>query len=149
MTTATATPTPKSNDLIGWMTKNNRAARSARFLMQFLTQSAKRRSAWNVHTWSSDDNASPQPKMFHSLPQNTQPNAKFSLNVTFSLQQLSKLLKLPNDEEDNDVKNNKANDDRKKTRLTYIATVWIQVFFFSRQKAFVLPYQRFLSGFAK
>ena len=68
--------------------------------------------------------------MFHSLPQNTQPNAKFSFNVTFSLQQLSELLKLPNDEEDNDDKNKKANDDRKKTRLTYIATVWIQVFFF-------------------
>ena len=72
--------------------------------------------------------------MFHSLPQNTQPNAKFSFNVTFSLQQLSKLLKLPNDEEDNDAKNNKANDDRKETRLTYSATVWIQVFFFQGKR---------------
>ena len=35
MTTATATLTPQTNDLIGWMGKSNRAARAARFLVQF------------------------------------------------------------------------------------------------------------------
>ena len=34
MPTATATTTPQMNDLIGWIRKN-RAARAARFLMQF------------------------------------------------------------------------------------------------------------------
>ena len=36
MTTATATITPQINDLIDWIRKNNRAARAARFLVQFL-----------------------------------------------------------------------------------------------------------------
>ena len=36
MTTATATSMPQTNDLIGWMRKNNRAARAARFLVQIL-----------------------------------------------------------------------------------------------------------------
>ena len=31
----TATVTPQINDLIGWMRKNDRAARAARFLVQF------------------------------------------------------------------------------------------------------------------
>ena len=31
MTTATATTTPQINELIGWIRKNNRAARAARF----------------------------------------------------------------------------------------------------------------------
>ena len=37
MTTGTATTMPQINDLIGRMKKNNRAARAARFLVQFLT----------------------------------------------------------------------------------------------------------------
>ena len=36
MTTATATSTPQTNDLIGSTRKNNRAARAARFLVQIL-----------------------------------------------------------------------------------------------------------------
>ena len=32
--TATATATSENNDLIGWMRKNNRAARAARTLVQ-------------------------------------------------------------------------------------------------------------------
>ena len=43
MTTATTTTTPQINDLIGRMRNNNRAARAARFLMQFLSSSSKRR----------------------------------------------------------------------------------------------------------
>lgn len=41
MTTATATTPPQMNDLIAGMRENNRAAGAARFLVQFLTQSAK------------------------------------------------------------------------------------------------------------
>jgi len=33
LTTATSATTPQINDLIGWMKKNNRAARAARFLV--------------------------------------------------------------------------------------------------------------------
>jgi len=36
MTTATATSTPQTNDLIGRTRKNNRSARAARFLVQIL-----------------------------------------------------------------------------------------------------------------
>ena len=35
MATATATTTPENRDLIGWMTKSNRAARVARTLVHF------------------------------------------------------------------------------------------------------------------
>ena len=35
MTTATTTTTPQINDFIGWMRKNNRAARAARFCCNF------------------------------------------------------------------------------------------------------------------
>ena len=38
-TTGTATTTPQIKDLIGWMKKNNRATRAARFLAQFFDRS--------------------------------------------------------------------------------------------------------------
>jgi len=41
MTTATATTTLQINDLIGWTRKNNRAARAARFLVQFFDVDSK------------------------------------------------------------------------------------------------------------
>ena len=57
--TATATTTPLINDLIGWMKKNDRAARAARFLVQFIDV-AYQTTTWNFHIWASDDNVSPQ-----------------------------------------------------------------------------------------
>ena len=67
MTTATATSTPQTNDLIGWMRKNNRAVRAARSLAQFfdvVCQTTMR----NFDIWGSDDNVSSQQSIFHSLP---------------------------------------------------------------------------------
>ena len=62
----TASTTPQNNDLIGWIKKSNRAARGQAFLCNLLKWSAK--WTWNVRTWGSDDNATPQQKTFHSLP---------------------------------------------------------------------------------
>ena len=55
MTTATATTTLQIKDLIGWVRKNNRAARAARFLVQ-LIDVVCRATTWNFHSWGSDDN---------------------------------------------------------------------------------------------
>ena len=38
--TASATTTPENDDLIGWMSKNNRAARAARTWIEFFDVSA-------------------------------------------------------------------------------------------------------------
>ena len=51
------TTTPKINYLIGWMKKNNRAARAARFLVQCLDVVCQT-TTWNFHIWGSDDNGS-------------------------------------------------------------------------------------------
>ena len=64
MTTATATATPQINDLIGWMRKNNHAARAARFLVQYFDVVCQT-TTWNFRIWG---NSSPQQKIFHSLP---------------------------------------------------------------------------------
>ena len=45
-TTATAKTTPENNDMIGWMTKNNRAARAARTLVQF-SDADSQTTTWN------------------------------------------------------------------------------------------------------
>ena len=53
---------PQINDLIGWMKKNNRAARAARaarFLVQCFDVVCQT-TTWNFHIWGSDDNASSQ-----------------------------------------------------------------------------------------
>ena len=60
------TTTPQINDLIGWMRKSNRAARAARSLVQFFYVVGQTTTS-NFHTWGSDDNASPQQKISHSL----------------------------------------------------------------------------------
>ena len=65
-TTTTTTTTPQTNDFIGWMRKNNRAARAARFLVQFLDVVCQTRTR-NFQICVSDDNASPQQLIFHSL----------------------------------------------------------------------------------
>ena len=52
MTTATTTTTPLINDLIGWIGKNNRAARAARLLVQFFDVVCQT-TAWNFHFLSS------------------------------------------------------------------------------------------------
>ena len=67
MTTVTATTTPQINDLIGWVGKNNRAVRAARFVVQVFDVVCQTKT-WNFDIWGSDDNASPQQQMFHSLP---------------------------------------------------------------------------------
>ena len=48
------TTTPKINYLIGWIQKNNRAAR---FLVQCLDVVCQT-TTWNFHIWGSDDNGS-------------------------------------------------------------------------------------------
>ena len=53
------------NDLIGWMRKNNRAARAARFYVQFFYV-AYQKTSWNFQFWGFDDNTSPQQQIFHS-----------------------------------------------------------------------------------
>ena len=67
LTTATSATTPQINDLIGWMKKNNRAARAARFFVQCFDVVCQT-TTWNFHIWGSDDIASPQQWIFHSLP---------------------------------------------------------------------------------
>ena len=47
--------------------RNNRAARAARFLVQFVDEVCQM-TTWNFHTWGSDDDASPQQYTFYSLP---------------------------------------------------------------------------------
>ena len=54
----TATTTPRINDFIGWSKKNNRAARAARFLLQFFDV-VYQMMTWNFLFSSFDDNASP------------------------------------------------------------------------------------------
>ena len=59
----TATTSSRINDLIGWVKKNNLAARAARFLVQLFDvvyQSTK----WNFHFWGSDDNVALSSKPF-------------------------------------------------------------------------------------
>ena len=43
-----ATTTPQINDLIGWIQKNNRAARAARFFVQ-LFDTVCQTTTWNSH----------------------------------------------------------------------------------------------------
>ena len=52
---ATATTTPQMNDLIGWIRKNNRAARAARYLVQFFDVVCQTTS-WSFQIWGSKDN---------------------------------------------------------------------------------------------
>ena len=47
----------KIKDLTGWMMKNNRAARAARFLVQFFDVVCQT-TTWNFHIWGYYDNAS-------------------------------------------------------------------------------------------
>ena len=54
----TATTTQLINDFIGWLKKNNRAARAARFLLQFFD--VVYQMTWNFLFSSFEDNASPQ-----------------------------------------------------------------------------------------
>ena len=58
---ATATATPQINHgMTGWMWKNNRAARAARFLVHFFDVEWKT-TMWNFHIWwGYDDNNSQQ-----------------------------------------------------------------------------------------
>ena len=49
---ATPTTTPQMNNLIGWIRKNNRAARAARFLVQFFDVVCQTTS-WNFQIWGS------------------------------------------------------------------------------------------------
>ena len=51
-----ATTTSQINDLIGWMRENKRAARAARFLVEFFDVVCQMTS-WNFHIWSSDNKA--------------------------------------------------------------------------------------------
>ena len=60
----------RHKDLIGWIgRKNNRAARTARFLVQVLNEVCETR-AWNFHIWRSqaDDNANPYMKTIRAKP---------------------------------------------------------------------------------
>ena len=59
LTTATSMTTPQINDLIGWMKKNNRAARAALFLVHCFVVVCQT-TTWNFHIWGSDDNGSSQ-----------------------------------------------------------------------------------------
>ena len=52
MTMATTTTAPQIIDLTGWMKRNNRAARAARFLVQFFDVGPNRET-WNFHFWGS------------------------------------------------------------------------------------------------
>ena len=64
MRTATATKTPQVNDLIGWIRKNNRAARTARFLLQIFDVVCQTVNDVNFHVWGSDDNSNRSSKSF-------------------------------------------------------------------------------------
>ena len=55
MNTTTTLTTSQINDLFGWMRKNERAARAARYLMQFFEVIGQATQIF--HVWSSDDNA--------------------------------------------------------------------------------------------
>ena len=52
--------------LVEWE-KNNRATRAARFLVQCFDVVCQM-TTWRFHIWGSDDHASSQLKIFHSLP---------------------------------------------------------------------------------
>ena len=53
--------------MIGSVRENNRAARAACFLVKFFYV-VYQITTWNFHFWGSDDDASPQQQIFHSLP---------------------------------------------------------------------------------
>ena len=63
----TATTTPQINHLIGSLRKNNRAARAAHLWVQRF-DAVCLATPWNFHIWGSDDNATPQQQISHSLP---------------------------------------------------------------------------------
>ena len=62
-----ATAMPQINALIGRTKKNNRAARAARFLVQFFDIVCQTTTS-NFHFLGSHDNANPQQYIFHTLP---------------------------------------------------------------------------------
>ena len=64
---SSATTTPQINDLIGWMRKNNHAARAARFLVHCFDVVCQAMT-WNFHIWGPDENSSAAQFNFHSLP---------------------------------------------------------------------------------
>ena len=53
--TVTAMTTPENSDLIGWMRKNNRAARAARTLVQFFDVVCQPKT-WNFQIEGFNDN---------------------------------------------------------------------------------------------
>ena len=53
--------------LVGWMRRSNRAARVAHFLVQYFHDVCQTKT-WNLHSWGSDANSSPQQKIFHCMP---------------------------------------------------------------------------------
>ena len=64
------------------------AARALRFLMQFFDVVCQR-TTWNFHTWGSDDNASLQRLISHSLPSREkdsyQKNKKYTSPVSYNV----------------------------------------------------------------
>ena len=63
MTTGKATTTPQINDLIGWMRKNNRAARAARTYEQVRAVLCKTTTS-KYHIYLFDEHLSIQPLIF-------------------------------------------------------------------------------------
>ena len=62
--TATAMTTRENNDLIGWMKKNNRAARAARTLVAFFDV-VYQTTTWNLQIYGFNDNLNTQQYMFY------------------------------------------------------------------------------------